>query len=154
MNSTKSLRPYLVPLYEKLGADRVIRFWCMAVDAVDARAQAVDAFPDGEPLNCHALLPDQSPFLKASDPAAPTWWDQVIAHHQQLPAQERLRNVVVSSLVWWEDPDDGFASGCYKVTDIPGGRIDHDEVIVSLLNDAGSEAEVFASELYLIAPTH
>jgi len=50
------------------------------------------------------------------------------------------------SIVWWADPDEDFSSGIYKVS------IDTDPEIISIVNTAGSEAEVFGHEITLISP--
>lgn len=49
----------------------------------------------------------------------------------------------------WVDPDDGISSGEYTVIEIitESGRIQQLDDVLVIRNDAGSHAEVFASEL-------
>lgn len=64
-----------------------------------------------------------------------------------LPADSWLRQLVIGSDVWWSDPDGGFSSGYYSIEGINGERIEWEDTLVSIVNSAGSSAEVFAKEL-------
>lgn len=63
---------------------------------------------------------------------------------------EPKTSLTVGSKVWWNDPDEGISSNYYIVTSVESD-VDEilDDSIVHIRNEAGSEAEVFASELSL-----
>lgn len=56
--------------------------------------------------------------------------------------------LVVGNKVWWTDPDESFSSGYYTVTDILTEDNElYSDTLICLKNDAGSQAEVYFSEL-------
>ena len=57
-------------------------------------------------------------------------------------------NLKIGDEVWWNDPDNGFSSGYYKITGIhtESGKIEYENDIVFISNGS-SQAEVFAHEL-------
>jgi hypothetical protein len=59
------------------------------------------------------------------------------------------RELAIGDEVYWNDPGEGISSGHYKITAIhsDSGRIEDEETIVVIGNDAGSVAEVWPSEL-------
>lgn len=65
-----------------------------------------------------------------------------------LPTDSWLRALAPGDEVWWNDPDDGVSSGCYTVAAIlvEDGEM-YGDTVLRLTNDAGSEVEVYASEL-------
>lgn len=65
------------------------------------------------------------------------------------PVANWLNALCVGDEVWWNDPDNGISSGYYKVTSVQSdtGVVESDSTILCLQNDAGSSAEVLASEL-------
>lgn len=70
-----------------------------------------------------------------------------------LSSDSWLRTLAPGSEVWWNDPADGFSSGYYTVTAILADNgVESEDTILCLKNDAGSEAEVYASELSALRP--
>lgn len=63
------------------------------------------------------------------------------------------RNLREDDTVYWEDPDNGFSSGIYRINRINTelGRLTNSSDVLFLANE-GSEAEVFASELLRVVP--
>lgn len=55
--------------------------------------------------------------------------------------------------VWWADPDNNISSGFYEICEIQSesGLVDESDTLISIKNDAGSHAEVFAHELEISA---
>lgn len=72
----------------------------------------------------------------------------------ELAEDDWRRGVKVGSEVYWEDPDEGISSGYYRVANIhtESGEIESDDSILMLHSEAGSECEVYASELQASAP--
>jgi len=70
--------------------------------------------------------------------------------YSKLP-EDRLKlyqNLAVGDEVYWNDPDNGLASGTYKVIEIhdpPENRFP--DTIVELVNEHGSYVEVYFQEL-------
>ncbi|TAN03081.1 MAG: hypothetical protein EPN36_13865 [Rhodanobacteraceae bacterium] len=59
-----------------------------------------------------------------------------------------LRRLKPGDEVWWDDPDRGLSSGYYTIVTIGSDAAEFPgDSIVSLKSAAGSEAEVFASEI-------
>jgi hypothetical protein len=52
-------------------------------------------------------------------------------------------------VVHWDDPDAGISSGAYTIIDIQSdsGTVEEWDTLIVLKNEAGSIAEVYASEL-------
>jgi hypothetical protein len=63
--------------------------------------------------------------------------------------QVRIHQLNVGDEVYWNDPADGLSSGYYSIRKIntDSGRIESQETILLLANEAGSQAEVFAHEI-------
>jgi len=64
-----------------------------------------------------------------------------------LPADSALRQLKPGDRVYWEDPDCGWSSGHYRITAILADGICYADTVVILKNEAGSEAEVFVTEI-------
>ena len=58
-------------------------------------------------------------------------------------------DIRIGDEVYWNDPDEGFSSGYYRVHDIysESKTAEDSDTILFLKNEAGSEAEVFAHEI-------
>lgn len=61
-------------------------------------------------------------------------------------------NLAVGDEVFWSDPDRHFSSGIYRITEIVGGKVEATDTVLLINNSAGSQAEVFASELLPMQP--
>ena len=67
----------------------------------------------------------------------------------------KLEDLHVGAEVWWTDPAEGLSSGYYKIivmpdaSDIPEDEIEdfEEDCVITIKNEAGSEAEVFLHEL-------
>ena len=70
-----------------------------------------------------------------------------------LPNDSWLRALAPGDEVWWNDPDAGISSGYYNVAAILAeGGVQSSETVLRLKNDAGSEIEVYTSELSPVRP--
>lgn len=65
----------------------------------------------------------------------------------ELPQEDWRRALKIGDEVWWNDPDAGHSSGIYKIVGINAMSVRDTDTVLSLKNAAGSEAEVYASEL-------
>lgn len=119
----KQLKPFSVTLNEEPGDKFTIVFECMAEDSDHAAEQAGDAYPGCTIINC-------------------TEFDG------NLPLDSWLRNLRPGDDVWWNDPDHHKSSGIYRIHSIHSDEgILFDDTILILVNEAGSNSEVFAREL-------
>jgi hypothetical protein len=80
--------------------------------------------------------------------------DGVRAFLASHPEPVWLANLGVGQAVYWVDPDEGASSGTWRVAriDSESGRVDTRDTVIALVNDAGSEAEVFSHELWSAEP--
>lgn len=127
MSNNPNLIPYRVMLQQEKGDKFQIAFDCQAEDDDHAVEQAENAYPNGE-INTYL------PFDHGGT---------------ELPMDSWLRTLAPGDEVWWNDPHCGLSSGIYKVAGInsENGAVEACDTVLQLKNDAGSEAEVFASEL-------
>lgn len=72
-----------------------------------------------------------------------------IGRSRKAKARNWKANLRSGDEVRWNDPDGGICSGVYRITSIdnPAGRITGESTVLWLTNDAGSEVQVYASEL-------
>lgn len=125
--SNPNLIPYRVMLHEEKGDKFQIAFDCQAESDDHAVEQAENAYPNGE-------IVSYLPFDHGDTDLSIDSW---------------LRTLAPGDEVWWNDPHCGISSGIYKVSEINagGGAVTATDIVLQLKNEAGSEAEVFASEV-------
>ncbi len=60
----------------------------------------------------------------------------------------------VKQVVYWHDPDNGFSSGFYTITEIMSetGCVESSDTLIMIVNEAGSQAEVFPHEISPVLP--
>ncbi len=117
------LKPFRVTLNEEPGDKFTIVFECEAEDSDHAAEQAGDAYPGCTIINCTEF-------------------------EGNLPLDSWLRNLRPGDDVWWNDPDHHKSSGIYRIHSIHSDEgILFDDTILMLVNEAGSNSEVFAREL-------